>query len=121
MIFNTFITGLPLIETINNTKYYYFNGTVKTNHLEFDRLLFDNSNGSLEMVTLVEPPLIVQSPGRHKEIFVDKINGISWDGFVNSVYRKSKPQPIKGTFTNKFKKKSRSIDSLFTYIQEIFS
>lgn len=94
--FRLLCAGLPLIETINNTKYYYFDGTIKTEHLEFDRLLFDNSNGSLELVTLEEPPLVVTSAGKHKEIFVDKINGIPWDGFVNSVYRKSKPVPIKG-------------------------
>lgn len=86
------------MQTINSTNIYYFDGQISTGHLEFDRLLFDDSGESFDTVALEEPRLIVETPGRHKEIIVKTINGIVWDDFIASVFLKSNPMSIKGTF-----------------------
>lgn len=50
----------------------------------------------MENVALEEPTLKISSEGRHEEIFVEKINGILWNKFVDTLYRKSRPTPILG-------------------------
>lgn len=88
--------GLPRVQIMNDTKVFYFDGQISTDHLEFNRLLYDPSNQSLDTVALEEPKLMVAPIGKHKEIFVKKINGIVWDDFVSSVYLKTNPTPING-------------------------
>lgn len=93
---NYSFSGMPRLDVHNTTKYYYFDRNIRVDNLKFDRLLFHNNNEPLEMVKLHEPPLLIAAIRKHKEILVDEINGISWDNFFNSVYRKSKNNAIKG-------------------------
>lgn len=88
--------GLPRLQRVNSTKFYHFDGPIATQNLKFDRLLFHMTDEPLDTVSLEEPPLVIASSEKRQTIFVDEINGVPWDKFVRSVYRKSKASVVKG-------------------------
>lgn len=76
---------------------FYFAGDISTDSLDFNTVSLKNSDSSpSEAVALNEPIPIIRNFENHKEIFVDKINGIHWDSFVTSLYRKSRNNVITG-------------------------